>query len=300
MSRQGTIRRYTLIIEKINSGQYPSFREILDYLEQFGFELSKRTVERDFGAIRDEFGIEITYDRYKDGYFIDKENSINMESFIRFLEIVNTANLLTDSLSDSRQSLDYIAFDQQGSLKGIEHLSSVLKAIKEHRKMNLVHHTFHGKKAHKFKVEPYLLKEYQNRWYIVAFVLGMNEPRTFAIDRLEKVEILDETFKPTKRDELLANFNHVIGLVYSYGEIEDVELVFTQQQGNYVKSLPWHSSQTILVDNELELRIKLRVIPNFELTQKILMCGDSVEVIHPLWLRTEIKKSIRKSLEKYG
>lgn len=300
MSRQGTIRRYTLIIEKINSGQYPSFREILDYLEQFGFELSKRTVERDFGAIRDEFGIEITYDRYKDGYFIDKENRINMESFIRFLEIVNTANLLTDSLSDSRQSLDYIAFDQQGSLKGIEHLSSVLKAIKEHRKMNLVHHTFHGKKAHKFKVEPYLLKEYQNRWYIVAFVLGMNEPRTFAIDRLEKVEILDETFKPTKRDELLANFNHVIGLVYSYGEIEDVELVFTQQQGNYVKSLPWHSSQTILVDNELELRIKLRVIPNFELTQKILMCGDSVEVIHPLWLRTEIKKLILKSLEKYG
>lgn len=300
MSRQGTIRRYTLIIEKINSGQYPSFSEILDYLEDFGFPISKRTAERDFDAIRNEFGIEITYNRFKEGYFIDKENSINMESFIRFLEIVNTANLLTDSLSDSRQSLDYIAFDQQGSLKGIEHLSSVLKAIKEHRKMSLVHHTFHGKRAHKFKVEPYLLKEYQNRWYIVAFVLGMNEPRTFAIDRLEKVEILDETFIPTKRDELLANFNHVIGLVYSSGKVEDVELAFTQQQGNYVKSLPWHTSQTILVDNEQELRIKLRVIPNFELTQKILMCGDSVEVIHPLWLRTEIKKSLVDALKKYG
>ncbi len=300
MSRQGTIRRYTLIIEKINSGQYPSFSDILDHLEQFGFELSKRTVERDFAAIRDEFGVEITYDRYKEGYFIDKDNSINIESFVHFLEIVNTANLLTESLVDSRHSLDYISFDQQGSLKGIEHFSSLLRAIKEHRKVNLIHKTFHGKASRKFQVEPYLLKEYQNRWYVVAFVLGMNEPRTFAIDRLEKIELLDETFKPTKTDELVSNFSHVIGLVYSFGEIEDVELAFTQQQGNYVKTLPWHASQTVLVDNEQELRIKLHVIPNFELTQKILMCGASVEVIHPLWLREEIKKSLIDALKKYS
>ena len=59
MSRQGTIRRYTLIIEKINFGQYPSFSEIQDYLDAFGFSVSKRTIERDFEAIRNEFGMAI-------------------------------------------------------------------------------------------------------------------------------------------------------------------------------------------------------------------------------------------------
>ena len=57
MSRQGTIRRYTLIIEKINRNQYPSFTEIQDYLDDFGFSISKRTLERDIAAIRNEFGL---------------------------------------------------------------------------------------------------------------------------------------------------------------------------------------------------------------------------------------------------
>ena len=300
MSRQGTIRRYTLIIEKISFGQFPSFKEIMDYLEYYDFEPSRRTVERDFCAIRDEFGIEITYNRYKAGYYIDTEKSINLESFIRFLEIVNTANLLTDSLSDSRQSLDYISFEQHGSLRGIEHLSLALKAIKEQRKLSITHHGYGVKNARKFKIEPYLLKEYQNRWYIAAIVCGMNEQRTFAIDRLEQIEILDETFKPTKKDQVLNSFNHVIGLIYSEGKIEDVELSFTPFQGQYVKSLPWHASQTVLVDNDGEFRIKLRVIPNFELIQKILMHGDSVAVIQPIWLRDEVKKSLKNALKRYG
>ena len=101
MSLQGTIRRYTLIIEKINQRQFPSFEEIQDYLEDCGFTISKRTLERDIAVIRNEFGIEITFNRNKAGYFIDHENSINMDSFLRFLEIVNTAELLTESLSDS-------------------------------------------------------------------------------------------------------------------------------------------------------------------------------------------------------
>ena len=71
MSRQGTIRRYTLIIEKINTGQFPSFTQIQDYLDDFGFSISKRTIERDFEAIRNEFGLEITYNRFKEGYFIN-------------------------------------------------------------------------------------------------------------------------------------------------------------------------------------------------------------------------------------
>jgi predicted DNA-binding transcriptional regulator YafY len=300
MSRQGTIRRYTLIIEKINFGQFPSFMQIQDHLDEFGFSVSKRTIERDFEAIRNEFGLEITFNRHKEGYFIDEENSINIESFIRFLEIVNTAELLTESLSDSKETLNYISFDQSGGLKGIDHLPKILLAIREHRLMRITHHTFYSEKARKFKVEPYMLKEYQNRWYIIAIVRGMNQQRTFAIDRLEEVEVLTETFAPTKRIEVEDNFRNVIGLVYSEHELQDVELSFTAFQGNYIRSLPIHSSQEILVDNDVEFRIKLRIKPNYEFTQKILMHGNTVHVLKPEWLREELKGILKKTLENYG
>lgn len=299
MSRQGTIRRYTLIIEKINFGQYPSFADIQDYLDEFGFTLSKRTIERDFEAIRNEFGLEITYDRFKEGYFIDEENSINIESFIRFLEIVNTAELLTDSLLDSKETLNYISFDQSGGLKGIEYLPKILQAIRERRLMRITHHTFYSEKPRKFKVEPYMLKEYQNRWYIIAIVRGMNQQRTFAVDRLEGVELLTDTFEPTQSDEIEANFRNVIGLVYSEHELQDVELSFTAFQGNYVRSLPLHQSQEIIIDNDDEFRIKLRIKPNYEFIQKILMHGNTVRVLKPKWLVDEIRENLRSSLENY-
>lgn len=299
MSRQGTIRRYTLIIEKINFGQFPSFSTIQEYLEEFGFSISKRTIERDFEAIRNEFGLEITYDRFKEGYFIDEEKSINIESFIRFLEIVNTAEMLTQSLSESRDTLDHISFDHSGGLKGVEHLPMILKAIKEHRRIRIQHHTFYSEKSRKFKLEPYLLKEYQNRWYIVAIVCGMNEQRTFAIDRLEAIEVLPETFKATRTEEVNDIFRNVIGLVYTGNDVEDVELSFTAFQGKYIRTLPFHSSQKILVDTEDEFRISLRIIPNFEFNQKILMHGNSVKVLKPKWLADEIKSILISAAENY-
>src|SRR5690606_39093181 len=104
MSKHGTIRRYTLIIEKMKRGQFPSFQDIKTYLHDHGFEIGDRTIQRDIEQIRFEFGIEIKYDRTGNGYFIDYENSLNVESFFRFLEIVNTAELLTESLHESRDT----------------------------------------------------------------------------------------------------------------------------------------------------------------------------------------------------
>ena len=57
MSKHGTIRRYTLIIEKLRSNQYPSFEEIKRHLFSIGFEISDRTIQRDIEQIRYEFGI---------------------------------------------------------------------------------------------------------------------------------------------------------------------------------------------------------------------------------------------------
>jgi predicted DNA-binding transcriptional regulator YafY len=299
MSKHGTIRRYTLIIEKIGRNQYPRFEIIKDYLFEHGFEVSTRTIQRDIEQIRFEFGIEIKYDRPRNGYFIDTETSINPDSFLRFLEIVNTAELLTESLKESKDMLNYISFESHGGLRGIENLKPLLFAIKNHRKVSFTHENFDTGKQRKYSVRPYLLKEYQNRWYLVGIIGGLKEFRTFGIDRILNLEVKKEIFKPETKTDPIELFKNTVGLSYSYNELEEVVLSFTPLQAKYVKSLPLHKSQEIIEDNEKEVQVKLRIIPNFEFKQKILMLGEAVKVLEPKWLADDIKKSLTIALKNY-
>ena len=299
MSKHGTIRRYTLEIEKIRKGQFPSFEEIKNYLEEHGFGVGDRTIQRDIEQIRFEFSIEIKYNRDKHGYYIDYDSSLNVESFFRFLEIVNTAELLTESLVESKDELNYISFDMGGGLKGIEHLKPILQAIKNHRRISFVHRNFHTGRTRRFTLKPYLLKEYQNRWYVVGLIGGLTDFRTFGIDRIENLEIKAETFTPQGELNPLEIFSQTIGLVYSENTVQQVILSFTSAQGKYIHTLPLHTSQKIIIDDEDEFRVSIEVVPNYELIQQILKHGDTVKVIEPEWLVEEVKSILKRTLEKY-
>jgi predicted DNA-binding transcriptional regulator YafY len=90
----------------------------------------------------------------------------------------------------------------------------------------------------------------------------------------------------------------VIGL-YSENELEQVILSYQPFQGKYIKSQPLHPSQKILIDNDAELRIELRVCPNFELEEQILKQGERVTVLKPEWLRESVKNRILSSIKNY-
>lgn len=300
MSQQGVIKRYTLIIEKANSGQYPSFREILEYLHEHGHEISDRTLQRDMEQIRNEFGVELQYKNSRNGYEIDYSKSVNVEEFFRFLEIVNTASLLSETLAESKNSLENISFGSFGGMKGTENLKPLLQAIKERQKVSFTHFNFHKEKERKYTLKPYLIREYQNRWYVIGVVAGFSDLRTFGVDRIENLELKAETFQPDENINPKELFDNIIGVIYSMGEKEKVVLSFTPKQGKYVKTLPLHRTQQILVDNQQELRIALNIIPNFEFIQQILLHGDTVKVIEPGWLVEEIKGRLSRALEQYN
>ena len=129
--------------------------------------------------------------------------------------------------------------------------------------------------------------------------LGLNEFRTFGIDRINDMLVQTETFIPDKSLKPKEMFEKTIGVIYSLKEQQEVILSFTPTQGKYIKTLPLHKSQQILIDNETELRISLFIIPNYEFTQQILMLGNTVKVIEPKWLVEEIKTNLISSLKKY-
>jgi predicted DNA-binding transcriptional regulator YafY len=300
MSRHGTIKRYSLILEKIHRRLFPSFTEIQEYLFNHGFEVSKRTVQRDIEQIRNEFGVEIVFDHFRGGYGIDLGKSVDIPSFIRFLEIVNTAQLLMDSLRECKDGLDYLMFESDGEFRGSEHLKPLLGAIRDRRKVAISYHKFKSQEsAVDYIVDPYLLKEYQNRWYLVGISARADDFRIFGLDRIQSLRVGDELFKRRRGVDPRELFGHTVGLTYNENPPEYVELSLTPLQGKYIKSLPLHHSQEVLVDTDEELRISLFVNPNFEFKQKILMQGDAVKVLEPTWLAMEIRATLKKAAKQY-
>lgn len=298
MSSQATIKRYTLIVERANSNHFPSFAEIKDYLSQHDFEISNRTLQRDIEQIRAEFGIEIMYDRLRNGYYIDKEASLDLDTFLGFLDTVATADLLTQSLKESKSAMKFISFESEGSFHGVGFLKDILFAIKNRRKISFIHNNYITDTRKEYQINPYLLKEYQNRWYVIGKVDG-KQFRTFGIDRIEELEVGALVFKPLKGEDPSILFDNIIGLTYSESEVEEVILSFKPVQGKYIKSLPLHKSQYILKDDKKAMVISLQVVPNFELSQKILMMGDSVKVLKPLKLANEIKRTLSLAFKQY-
>jgi predicted DNA-binding transcriptional regulator YafY len=298
MSLQGTIRRYTLEIEKISESQFPSFESVKQYLHDNGFEISKRTLQRDIEDIRYEFGVDIHYNRLKNGYFINLDNSPNFESFLNFLEIVNTAGLLTDSLIKSKETLKYLSFESMGPLKGIQQVKDLLFAAINHRKVSFYHYNYATGQNKRFTICPYLLKEHLKRWYILGTLQG-GELRLFGIDRIENLVIESATFIPKESVDVNTYFDNIIGLSNSKTKPIEVVLEFTSFQGNYIKSLPLHHSQQIIKDDKNSFIISLKLIPNLELLQRICMYGDQVKILKPDSLVQELKQTLLSALNQY-
>jgi predicted DNA-binding transcriptional regulator YafY len=299
MSKHSTIRRYSLIIEKIGRKTYPSFEDIRNYMHNHGFELSERTIQRDLEQIRNDFGVDILYDRQRNGYYIDDYAGFNMHNFLRFMEIANTAELIIECLKESKHAIDYFDFESKGNLKGVEFIKPLLYAIRNNRKIIITHERFSTGLQTEYEIMPYMLKEYLYRWYLVGIVSNKNEFRTFGVDRIVDLVVLKRTFKPVKRRDPRELFVNTIGLTYSLNKLSEVILSFTPLQGKYIKSLPLHDSQEVIIDNDKELRISLYVIPNIELKQRILMMGEAVRVIEPDWLVEEVRDSLRAALKNY-
>ena len=70
-------------------------------------------------------------------------------------------------------------------------------------------------------------------------------------------------------------------------------------QGKYIKSLPLHSTQKVLIDNDKELRISLTLHITFDFVMELISLAENLTVIQPESLKKEIKNKLTKTLENY-
>lgn len=294
-------RRIQNIIHYTYASSFPSKRKILDYLNTEDFNVSPRTFERDLERIRTDFGLEIVYSKTNNGYFIDEDKSVKVESFFKFLELVTIADILSEGLKDSNKIFDYVSFDDSKSFKGVDNLKDILIAIRQKRKLLFTHENFETNKFTEYVITPFLLKEYENRWYVVGVPDGMVEIRTFGVDRISNVSIGKlSNLKRSSFKNQIKSFDNVIGLFFKDREPVKVRLLVGGLHVKYMNSLPLHHSQNIHSKNDKgESFVDFFLVPNYEFMTQILKIGHETEVIYPPELRSRIKRVLQDTLNRY-
>lgn len=301
MANYTTSLKIQLLIQFIYDGNFPSKNKIISYFLAKDFDVSSRTLDRYFARIRADFGIEISYNSKKKGYFINEEESVKVASFFKYLEIIQVADIFSKSLKDSSKILDYISFDDSKNFKGIENLKDILVAIKQEREITFVHENYERKTKKEYAITPLILKEYLNRWYVVGAIDKVGETRTFGIDRIFDLKITKlSNINREKYNDKLERFKHTVGLTYGEGEPEKVSLLIDELHVKYLRSLPLHQSQIIHPkDKNNKHQVDFYIYPNYEFKTQILKIGAEAEVIAPQYLREQIIVMLKDSLKRY-
>ena len=120
------------------------------------------------------------------------------------------------------------------------------------------------------------------------------------MDRISDLEIAPSTFKPKKYDAE-KDFENSFGIISTLDETpEEIVLSFDSDQGKYIKTLPLHHSQEILVDDDDEFRIKLTLFPTYDFEREILSHGSSVKIISPLSFKNHLKSEVKKMMNNFS
>ena len=305
MSKRAYLSRYLLIIKKLKAKPYSTYKELQSYMDNqleylqmqddtFDMRFSKRTMQRDLKEIRDLFGLDIEYSRSSKGYFISQSETDNM-NFQRMIEAFDLFN----SLNLAQDLTPYVHLEKRRP-QGTENLYGLLHAIKNKFQIKFSHQKFWEEEITIRIAEPYALKEFKNRWYVMANDYKDSHIKSFALDRLTDLEITNTKFEYPVTYNIEENYRYCFGIISPNDEKpQEIILSFNPFQGKYIKTLPLHHTQQIMVDNDEELQIKLKLCITHDFIMELLSFGDNMEVIKPKSLVNKVKEEHQKAFEQY-
>ena len=298
MSKRESIARFSIIINKLRK-QPANFKEISETLafeselQEYDYNISKRTFLRDRKEIESLYGIYIEYNQSTKKYFIDMEFDTDMN--VRMLEAFDTFNVL--NLTDRLSNL--IHFEKRKP-QGTENLYGLLHAIKNCLLISFTYQKYLVPGIHKREVEPYVLKEFRNRWYVLAKDINDKKIKSFALDRITDLDIKKKKFDIPSNYNVDEHYKYCFGIISpNDNKPKEIILSFNPIQGKYAKSLPWHDTQQVLIDNEEEVRIKLTMYITHDFMMELLSQGDSVRVIQPVSLIEDVIANSASVLRMY-
>ena len=246
--------------------------------------MNRITFNRHRIAIEEMFDISIECKR-KGGYLYYIENE----------EVFTDSNLqhwLLDSLSISNMLMESSSLKSRIMLENIpagkEYLPPIINAMKQNHKLKMTYHKFGQPYGYTITIEPYGIKVFKQRWYLLANDYKRSKPSIYAFDRIMSLEEMDETFDfPSDFDTELF-FKDCYGVLHTDDEPQRIVIRAYAPLTNYLRTLPLHHSQKELNTTAEYSDFEFYLRPTFDFLQELLSKGKEVEVLEPASFRQEI------------
>jgi predicted DNA-binding transcriptional regulator YafY len=148
-------------------------------------------------------------------------------------------------------------------------------------------------------VSPQRLTHYRDNWYLDAYDHERAALRSFSIDRIKQVHVLEHEAKDINEQELTEQLADSYG-IFSGKARSMATIVFSAEAARWVSEEHWHSRQEgrFLPDGRYELKVPYSN-PR-ELLMDILRYGADAQIIEPISLREKAKMSLQLALANYG
>ena len=215
-----------------------------------------------------------------------------------FAKALLTQNVLYSQSIKDRIILEYVP-------SGQDYLQPIIEAMKENRVLNMTYHSYWKDEENNFDVQPYCIKLFRQRWYMVAqstyLYYYKQGPRIYALDRIHHLQKTEETFEMPKDWSAKDFFDGCFGIIVEQSvNPQPVKLKVSAGQANYIRDLKMHKSQKEIERNEEYSIFTYKLSPTYDFLQELLWNGEDMEVLEPLWLRDEIASKIKRMWNKYN
>jgi predicted DNA-binding transcriptional regulator YafY len=296
--------RMLSIIQRIqNKTSYVESRDVLmEYLSDEGYATQARTLDRDLAAINEHFGINIEFNRSQKRYEIkedaDEYDLARIQKLIKLAsQYQNAESLIVNQLAKNK----YIQYEAKTDNPIIlTMLSDFLEAITTQRIINFKYHKFNAQEASTISLEPMMVKQNQNRWYLIGYLPESSRYGTYGLERIDTYTVTTKKYKfrpeLNLQEELQNNFGAF--LITDEAPIT-IQIKVPHWRAAYLLTQPLHHSQNMYHQDDTYHYFEYHLIPNPQFVSALVALSPESLVLSPDSMKKLLVDNLQNSLSLY-
>ena len=260
-----------------------------DYLPESNFHRWKSTVEM-------LFDVHIKCNAYNEYYIEEASDLRGADLRLRLLNLMSIDSLL----KDSKELSDQILFEPMPS--GEKFLAPIIEAMRDKCVLQMTYQGFGKPCPHTFPIEPYCLKMFKQRWYVLVYAPDIDKMRVYGLDRIHAIEPTKKKYQLPDDFDAEAYFKDAYGVTVldKQQQPEKIVISIDEDQADYLRTLPLHPSQKEIEPINGYPAFSFYVYPSEEFCQELFKYGSDLEVHEPKSLRNYFAEDAAKVNEMYN
>lgn len=301
MRHKDLFKTYIWLIETIHRLGALTLSEIRElWLESSiseGVPMSRTSFNRHREEIEDIFGIRIICSRSNGNkYSIENTKDLSYNSVENWM--ANTISI-NNIIAENRLVSDRILLETIPS-EG-ENLQVAIQAMRKGQKIEFDYKKYYSPDTRHYLIEPYCVKLYHRRWYLLGRYTDSKDFRLFAFDRISNSHITSKKFKFDASFNASEYFNECFGVALNTSiPIQKVIVRAYTNERYYLRDLPLHPTQRLIGEGDGYFDYEVTLRPTEDFLGYLLSRSNFVKIISPDSLAIQIKEMALSIAKRYS